>query len=131
MSVLPALFAFTPIPGTALESIPQPPIETYRRMQIVRHLILHKIARYDNMSFDKEDCLTDFGAHRDLLVSIIQSGQPFLTSGCPNCNRPYYNEKPSGPIFNYPRKVSEAELSEIKKQLFTCGSRKIYVQDKS
>jgi biotin synthase len=25
-----------------------------------------------------------------------------MTSGCPNCNRPYYNETPSGPILNYP-----------------------------
>ncbi|HID80257.1 MAG TPA: hypothetical protein EYP48_00875 [Ignisphaera sp.] len=25
-----------------------------------------------------------------------------LTSGCPGCNRPFYNESPRGPIFNYP-----------------------------
>ena len=131
MFVLPALFAFTPIPGTALESMSQPTIETYRRIQIARHLILHGITRFDNMSFDKEDCLSDFGVQRGLLASIIQSGQPFLTSGCPDCNRPYYNEKPSGPIYNYPRKVSAAELSEIEKQLFACASRKIYVHDKS
>jgi biotin synthase len=117
MSVLPALFAFTPIAGTALESIPPPPIQRYRRIQIARHLIVHGIARYADMRFDGEGCISDFGVTKQTLMQIIQTGEPFLTSGCPNCNRPYYNEKPSGPIYNYPRKISGEELLEIKKQL--------------
>ena len=117
MGVLPALFAFTPIHGTALEKIPQPPIQGYRRIQIARHLIVHGMARYENMRFDDEGCLSDFGVNKQTLLQTIELGEPFLTSGCPNCNRPYYNEKPSGPIYNYPRKISEKELLEIKKQL--------------
>ncbi|MGB9756476.1 MAG: radical SAM protein, partial [Candidatus Bathyarchaeales archaeon] len=117
MGVLPALFAFTPIAGTALENIPQPSIQSYRRIQIARHLIVHGIARYEDMHFDNEGCLIDFGIDKKTLLQTIQLGEPFLTSGCPNCNRPYYNEKPSGPIYNYPRKISEKELLEIKKQL--------------
>ena len=117
MGVLPALFAFTPIAGTALENIPQPSIQSYRRIQIARHLIVHEIVRYEDMRFDNEGCLTDFGIDKKTLLQTIQLGEPFLTSGCPNCNRPYYNEKPSGPIYNYPRKISEKELLEIKKQL--------------
>jgi biotin synthase len=117
MGVLPALFAFTPIAGTALESIPQPPIQRYRRIQIARHLIVHVIARYENMHFDREGSIIDFGVNKQTLLQNIRLGEPFFTSGCPNCNRPYYNEKPSGPIYNYPRKISGEELLEVERQL--------------
>ncbi|MEM4243701.1 MAG: radical SAM protein, partial [Candidatus Bathyarchaeia archaeon] len=43
--------------------------------------------------------------------------EPFLTSGCPACNRPFYNEKPSGPIYNYPRAVRSEEIKMIKREL--------------
>jgi biotin synthase-related radical SAM superfamily protein len=26
----------------------------------------------------------------------------FETSGCPGCNRPYYNESTRGPMYNHP-----------------------------
>jgi biotin synthase-related radical SAM superfamily protein len=117
MGVLPALFAFTPIAGTALERAPQPSIQTYRRIQIARHLIVHKIAKYDGMRFDEEGCISDFSVDKQTLLQTIQMGEPFPTSGCPNCNRPYYNEKPSGPIYNYPRKISRKDLLEIERQL--------------
>jgi biotin synthase len=117
MGVLPALFAFTPIAGTALELVPQPPIQKYRRIQIARHLIAYGIARYEDMRFDKEGYISDFSVDEQTLLQIIQMGEPFLTSGCPHCNRPYYNEKPSGPIYNYPRKIGQKELSEIERQL--------------
>jgi biotin synthase-related radical SAM superfamily protein len=44
---------------------------------------------------------------------------PFLTSGCADCNRPFYNEKPSGPIYNYPRKLTTQEIKVVKCQLET------------
>jgi len=124
MSVLPALFAFTPISGTALGNNAQPPIQKYRRIQIARHLIVHGIAGYEDMRFDEEGYISDFSVDEQTLLQIIQIGEPFPTSGCPNCNRPYYNEKPSGPIYNYPRKISQKELSEIEKQLSLPGELK-------
>jgi len=117
MGVLPALFAFTPISGTALENEAQPSIERYRRIQIARHLIVHGIARYENMRFDKEGNILDFGVDKKALWQFAQTGEPFRTSGCTNCNRPYYNEKPSGPIFNYPKDLTEKELITVRKQL--------------
>ena len=33
------LFAFTPVKGTPMECVPQPQRDTYRRVQIARHLI--------------------------------------------------------------------------------------------
>jgi len=124
MGVLPALFAFTPIAGTAFEHMPQPPIQRYRRIQIARYLIVHGIARYEDIHFNGEGCISDFGADKQTLLQIIQMGEPFLTSGCPNCNRPYYNEKPSGPIYNYPKGISKKELSEIESQLSLRGELK-------
>jgi len=124
MSVLPALFAFTPISGTALGNNAQPPIQKYRRIQIARHLIVHGIAGYEDMRFDEEGYISDFSVDEQTLLQIIQMGEPFSTSGCPNCNRPYYNEKPSGPIYNYPRKISQKELSEIERQLSLLGELK-------
>ena len=59
----------------------------------------------------------DFGLSNEALNAIIESGLPFRTSGCPDCNRPFYNEKPSGPIYNYPKKPNKEEIEKIKKQL--------------
>ena len=54
IGVLPALFAFTPIPGTALENRDQPPIQRYRLIQIARHLIFHRLARFEDMKFNRK-----------------------------------------------------------------------------
>ena len=120
MSVLPALFAFTPIRGTRLENNSPPPLESYRRVQLMRFLMVNGLVRYEDMHFDNEDKITNFGIASHRLKQIIEDGTPFLTSGCPNCNRPFYNEKPSGPIYNYPRKTSREEIEKIKKQLKFC-----------
>ncbi|HVP16402.1 MAG TPA: radical SAM protein [candidate division Zixibacteria bacterium] len=117
LAILPALFAFTPIPGTPLGDETQPQITKYRRIQTARHLILHRIAKCDDMNFDKNGLITDFGVSEETLAKIIQTGEPFFTSGCPGCNRPFYNEKPSGPIYNFPRELTPTELSTAKKQL--------------
>jgi len=115
--VYPSLFAFTPIQGTALENHPQPSIKTYRRVQVARHLVVHGKTRYENMKFDANGHLIDFGFSKEELKRVIKTGIPFLTSGCPGCNRPYYNEKPSGPLYNYPRPLTPNELSEVERHL--------------
>ena len=69
------------------------------------------------MLFDDSNQLIDYGISRVLINREIQSGAPFLTSGCPSCNHPFYNEKPSGPLYNFPRRLSIDEISEIKKLL--------------
>jgi biotin synthase len=117
VGVYPSLFAFTPIPGTALETLSQPSIKSYRRVQLARYLIVHGKTRFESMKFDKNRNIVDFGFAIQELKQIIESGGPFYTSGCPNCNRPYYNERPSGPMYNYPRPLSPRETKEAKKQL--------------
>ncbi|MCW4021263.1 MAG: radical SAM protein [Candidatus Bathyarchaeota archaeon] len=116
--IYPAVFAFTPIPGTVMANHPAPSLNYYRRLQIARHLIVHKTAHYEDMRF-KDGWLVDFGVPSEELRKILRTGEPFKTSGCPGCNRPYYNEPPRGPLYNFPKKPSALEISAIEKVLFT------------
>lgn len=122
MGVIPSLFAFTPIQGTALEGTSPPSLQRYRRVQVARYLIVQGIAKYVDMGFDADGCLVSFGVDEQTLARIVQNGEPFLTSGCPDCNRPYYNEKPSGPLYNYPRSLTKGESASVKKQLGLSGA---------
>ncbi|MDH5688086.1 MAG: radical SAM protein, partial [Candidatus Bathyarchaeota archaeon] len=118
VGVYPGLFAFTPISGTALENQPQPSLDHYRRLQLARHLITEGLVRSENMSFDGNGCLVDFGVSPERLRAVIRDGRPFVTSGCPNCNRPYYNERPGGPLYNYPKQLLPEEIVQIERQIF-------------
>ena len=115
--VYPSLFAFTPISGTAFEGLPQPSIASYRRIQLARYLIVSGKTRFKNMKFDDDGRVINFGVSSSLLGKVVESGTPFQTSGCLGCNRPYYNEKPGGPIYNYPRLITPNELKEVEKAL--------------
>jgi biotin synthase len=118
--IFPGLFSFTPVIGTALESGSQPSLDHYRRMQIARYLVANGKARYEKMVFNDYGCLIDFGVIKEELLQTIRSGKPFLTSGCPDCNRPYYNERPGGPLYNYPQMPLSNEIDEIEKQILKC-----------
>lgn len=117
MGVSTALFAFTPVSGTLLSSKPQPKIESYRRVQLARYLIMHLLSDASKMHFNDNGRIHDFGLDKEKLILLVQTGHPFLTSGCPDCNRPFYNERASGPIYNYPRILFAEEIKEIKRQL--------------
>jgi len=117
LGVLPALFAFTPVKGTTLAFNPQPELDVYRRVQVARYLIVNGLVRVEDMRFNGEGQIVDFGVSKPVLLNVVGSGKPFLTSGCPDCNRPFYNEKPSGPLYNYPRAIRPAELKAIKRDL--------------
>lgn len=115
--IYPGLFAFTPVPGTFFENKLQPSLLSYRRIQLAHYLLTHKKICMKNLEFDSNDRIIKFGVEQSELLHIIDSGEPFLTSGCPGCNRPYYNERPGGPIYNYPRKLQLEEITDIKKIL--------------
>jgi len=116
------LFAFTPVKGTPLEKWPRPKVSSYRKIQMARHLIASGIVRADDMKF-QGGRLNDFGVDDTTLELAADSGIPFMTSGCPNCNRPFYNESPLGPIYNFPRKPTKEEIESIKKELGLTGRR--------
>lgn len=120
MQVIPVLFAFTPIKGTKLEHLHQPLLESYRRLQVAQNLITRNLIHVDFASFDKEGKIIDFG---DIdLQEALKEGEAFRTTGCPGCNRPFYNERPSGPFYNYPRPLNQ---KEIEQELKLIGVEKI------
>ena len=116
MGVLTSLFAFTPLKGTALEDRPRPSLTRYRLLQAVNYLIYEKELNIESLEFDGEGGIKRINVSRRGL-SILRSGEPFRTFGCPGCNRPFYNENVSGPIYNYPRPLTVYEIQEAMNHL--------------
>ncbi len=104
-----ALFAFVPLKGTPLEDSSSPPVDAYRRVQAGYYLIDEELADYESFAFNDQGRLISFGVKENLLVKYLSPGTAFQTSGCPGCNRPFYNERPGGTIYNYHRPLSEQE----------------------
>ncbi len=117
LDILVSLFAFTPIKGTRFEHLPQPELIKFRKVQLSRYLILVEAKEVQDFAFNQEGSLVNINISKQKLKNIIDDTDAFLTSGCPGCNRPYYTSRPSGPIYNYPRKLSEKEKEEIYKLL--------------
>jgi biotin synthase-related radical SAM superfamily protein len=111
LGVTVGLFAFTPVRGTALAGWPAPPLAVYRRLQAARWLVVRGLARVEGMAFDARGRLLDLGA------ALPPGGEPFRTSGCPECNRPFYNERPGGPLYNYPRPLTAAEAARARVEM--------------
>lgn len=119
------LFAFTPIRGTLLAQTEPPVLAQYRRMQAACALILDHGAGMDHFGFGtwrrRENTLLQI-TYPDWKC-CLSNGRAFRTLGCPDCNRPYYNERPGGVMYNYPRElfseemqasIAQMELGEIK-----------------
>ena len=69
--------------------------------------------------------ITGFGRRlAELLGENLASGEPFMTSGCPNregcvaCNRPYGNERPGPVLRNYPFRPETQDINIIKGQIW-------------
>ena len=114
------LFSFFPEKGSPMEKHSSPPLDQYRRIQLARWIINESLGSAPQMKFDENGRLIDFGTDVEPLVRI---GEPFMTSGCPGrdgkvaCNRPYGNERPSGPIRNFPFMPEAEDIEEIRTQL--------------
>jgi len=84
-----ALFAHHPLH----EGTP-PRVERYRYLQLIRFLI-------EQERYGGEEAVAD--------ASMQDVAAAARTSGCPGCNRPFYNERVRGPLYNYPRPLTRAE----------------------
>lgn len=100
------LFAFTPCKGTRMEKSPPPSIPQYRRIQLAKYLISTQMD--ENIVFDGEGEISSFGLEESDLIEIPQN--IFETQGCEGCNRPYYNERPIGRPYNYPKRLTDEEF---------------------
>lgn len=123
MGVLTHLFSFYPEHGSSMAGHRRPALSSYRRVQLACYLINREIAGYERFSFDGVGAISDFGIARQDLLAVVETGWPFVTSGCPGkngeiaCNRPYANERPGEPIRNYPFLPEDFDLADIEAQL--------------
>ena len=118
------LFSFFAENGSPLESVCQPSLGTYYRIQLGRHLIHEGIVSFKDFSFDSSGKLVSFNIPPKIFDEAISSGYPFMTSGCAGedgkvaCNRPYGNCLPGPDIRNYPFKPNENDVVRIRSHLF-------------
>ncbi|MGY5879697.1 MAG: radical SAM protein [Candidatus Thorarchaeota archaeon] len=103
------LFAFTNIKGTSLENHPTPNLDSYRRIQAVRHLVSRGELKADQIKEDSKGHVT-LKIDQSLLREALSSGDAFRVTGCKGCNRPFYNETPRGPMYNFPRGLTQEEI---------------------
>lgn len=111
LGVRVGLFAFTPVAGTRLAHHPPPSLEGYRRVQAAHCLIGRGLARADEFTF-AGGRLTGFGPRfwPARLQAALADGEAFRTTGCTDCNRPYYNERPGQPVpYNYPHPLDPGQ----------------------
>lgn len=117
------LFSFFPEGGSALENHRRPPVSQYRRIQLARYLMDTDRARVENLAFDAQGRLCGFGMPEAELDAVVDSGEPFRTSGCTGrdgvvaCNRPYANSRPGPGIRNYPFPPEVGDIARIRQQL--------------
>jgi biotin synthase len=113
-----ALFSYTYVQGTQFKVTKRPHSEIirhFRAVQLARHLIMEKISDHMDMRYE-DNIISDFGIDENSLLSFIEDGKAFRTSGCPDCNRPMANETFSQ-IFNFPKKPIDDEMKKIKLEL--------------
>lgn len=115
------LFSFYPEGGSRLQELDPPPLGQYRRVQLARHIINGGFGRMEAMRFNSRGQVVDFGLD---IAPFLRDGRAFMTSGCPDeagevaCNRPFGNERPGGPLRNYPFPLSEADLADVGSELW-------------
>lgn len=117
------LFSFFPEVGSPMSEHPMPPMAQYRRIQIARYLIDNSMSDITRFRFDDAGQIIEFGLSSADMVNLMDSGEPFRTSGCTGydgevaCNRPYANSRPGPDIRNFPFKPDDADIDRIKQQL--------------
>ncbi len=117
------LFSFFPEPDSQMADVEPPPMAQYRRIQLARYLIDNDMSKTRSFTFDEDGKIVGFGVSADELDEIIDSGEPFRTSGCEGydgevaCNRPYANSRPGPYIRNFPFPPEKADILRIRKQM--------------
>ncbi len=121
LGALTHLFSFFPEAGSRLQDLEPPPLGQYRRVQLARYIIDEDLGRMEAMRFNARGQVVDFGLD---IEPLLAEGKAFMTSGCPDetgevaCNRPFGNERPSGPLRNYPFPLEAGDLADVRQQLW-------------
>ena len=123
------MFCFFPERGSLMDHLPATPRDQWRRVQLGRYLLDYCGARVEQMRFDEDGRVVDFGLPKGELDAIVDAGIAFRTSGCPGkfaddisaCDRPYGDSPPSN-IASYPFQPNKKDIAKIRTQL---GFRKV------
>jgi lipoyl synthase len=118
------MFCFFPEKGSLMDHLPATPRDQWRRVQLGRYLIDYRGARVEQMKFDGEGRVVDFGFPPGDLDEVIDAGIAFRTSGCPGkfaedisaCDRPYGDSPPSN-IASFPFQPDKRDIGKIRRQL--------------
>jgi biotin synthase len=118
------MFCFFPEKGSLMDHLPATPRDQWRRVQLGRYLIDYRGVRVENMRFDGEGRVADFGFPQGDLDEVIDAGIAFRTSGCPGkfaedisaCDRPYGDSPPSN-IASFPFQPNKRDIGKIRRQL--------------
>ena len=105
--IFASLFAFTPVHKKSRAEKP-PDVIRYHTLQLITRLLYKGLVSFNHLDFDEDGALAHGGVTFEELVAMSDSPRSdlrefFDTYGCEGCNRPFYNERPSGPIYNYPK----------------------------
>ncbi|MEK6749014.1 MAG: radical SAM protein [Pseudomonadota bacterium] len=118
------MFAFFPERGSMMEDWSPAPQAHWRRVQLARFIIDYAGGDLRDMQFNEAGQVVDFGVAAGELASLIESGKPFQTSGCPGkadnevsaCNRPYGDSSVSD-IRSFPFALHADDVSVVRRQL--------------
>ena len=117
------LFSFFPEANSQMSGHPMPLMDQYRRIQIARYLIDNRISDVPRFIFDVSGKILDFGLSEKETNDVVNTGEPFRTSGCAGydgevaCNRPFANSRPGPEMRNFPFKPEKEDIFRIKQQL--------------
>jgi len=97
MGIRTSIFPFLPIPGTALHANPRgsgrPQRPAWRRIQLARFLLNEANLDPENIQYEG-DRVVGFRVPHEQFMRLVESGRPFMSSGCKCCSRPGYAEDP-------------------------------------
>lgn len=118
------MFCFFPEKGSLMDHLPATPRDQWRRVQLARYLMDYGGVRLEQMRFDEQGRVADFGLPPAELAAVIDAGIAFRTSGCPGkfredvsaCDRPYGDSPPSD-IASFPFQPNGGDLRRIRRQL--------------
>ena len=118
------IFAFFPERGSLMEDWGPVPRDQWRRVQLGRFIIDYVGGRVEDMRFNAAGQVVDFGFSPAEVETLIRSGKPFRTSGCPGktdrevsaCNRPYGDSSPSD-IRSFPFTLHDLDVEIVRRQL--------------
>jgi biotin synthase len=118
------MFAFYPERGSMMEDWPPVDRGQWRRVQLARHIIDYAGGHVSGMRFDGAGRVVDYGLAQAEVETLIASGKPFRTSGCPGkddeavsaCNRPYGDSTPTD-ILSFPFAPTPEDVAVIRRQM--------------